>query len=79
MLFDFVGYLVILEFVQENPTEIFCDNKSTIAIANLVQHSPIKHIKIKYHVLREVKEEGVNSFSLEKQLMDILTKALSYN
>ncbi|KAK4401740.1 Retrovirus-related Pol polyprotein from transposon TNT 1-94 [Sesamum angolense] len=39
---------------QEEPTTIYCDNKSAIAITkNPVQHNRTKHIDIKYHSLRE--------------------------
>ncbi|KAL0289280.1 UNVERIFIED_CONTAM: Retrovirus-related Pol polyprotein from transposon RE2 [Sesamum angustifolium] len=39
---------------QEEPTTIYCDNKSAIAITkNSVQHSRTKHNDIKYHSLRE--------------------------
>ena len=38
---------------QDAPTEIFCDNKSAIAIAqNPVQHGRTKHINVKFHSLR---------------------------
>ncbi|KAK4401281.1 Retrovirus-related Pol polyprotein from transposon RE1 [Sesamum angolense] len=38
---------------QEEPTTIYCDNKSAIAITkNPVQHSRTKHINIKYHSAR---------------------------
>ncbi|KAL0326873.1 UNVERIFIED_CONTAM: Retrovirus-related Pol polyprotein from transposon RE2 [Sesamum angustifolium] len=48
---------------QEEPTTIYCDNKSAIAITkNPVQHSRTKHIDIKYHSLREATtEERLNS------------------
>ncbi|KAK4387561.1 Retrovirus-related Pol polyprotein from transposon TNT 1-94 [Sesamum angolense] len=48
---------------QEEPTTIYCDNKSAIAITkNPVQHSRTKHIDIKYHSLREqLPEERLNS------------------
>ncbi|KAL0318760.1 UNVERIFIED_CONTAM: Retrovirus-related Pol polyprotein from transposon TNT 1-94 [Sesamum angustifolium] len=47
---------------QEEPTTIYCDNKSAIAITkNPVQHSRTKHIDIKYHSLREkLPEERLN-------------------
>ncbi|XP_056687110.1 secreted RxLR effector protein 161-like [Spinacia oleracea] len=45
--------------VQKQPTTIFCDSKSAIAIAkNPVLHGKTKHIKIKYHFVREVESEG---------------------
>ncbi|KAL0318556.1 UNVERIFIED_CONTAM: Retrovirus-related Pol polyprotein from transposon RE1 [Sesamum angustifolium] len=44
---------------QEEPTTIYCDNKSAIAITkNPVQHSRTKHIDIKYHSLREATTRG---------------------
>ncbi|KAK4387925.1 Retrovirus-related Pol polyprotein from transposon RE2 [Sesamum angolense] len=48
---------------QEEPTTIYCDNKSAIAITkNPVQHSRTKHIDIKYHSLREATtKERLNS------------------
>ena len=39
---------------QEKATEIFCDNKSAIAMAkNPVYHSRTRHIAIKHHFIRE--------------------------
>ena len=36
---------------------VYCDNSSTIDISkNLVQHSKIKHIEIKYHFIRDLVE-----------------------
>ena len=59
---------------------IMCDNTSSISISkNLVMHSKIKHIPIKYHFLREqvleqkVKLEYVPS---KEQVADIFTKPL---
>ncbi|KAL0321431.1 UNVERIFIED_CONTAM: Retrovirus-related Pol polyprotein from transposon RE1 [Sesamum radiatum] len=44
---------------QEEPTTIYCDNKSAIAITkNPVQHNRTKHIDIKYHALREATTRG---------------------
>ncbi|KAL0332826.1 UNVERIFIED_CONTAM: Retrovirus-related Pol polyprotein from transposon RE1 [Sesamum calycinum] len=44
---------------QEEPTTIYCDNKSAIAITkNPVQHNRTKHIDIKYHSLREATTRG---------------------
>ncbi|KAK4402464.1 Retrovirus-related Pol polyprotein from transposon TNT 1-94 [Sesamum angolense] len=65
---------------QEEPTTIYCDNKSAIAITkNPVQHSRTKHIDIKYHSLREATTRGeieLKYCSTEEQLADIFTKAL---
>ncbi|KAL0323576.1 UNVERIFIED_CONTAM: Retrovirus-related Pol polyprotein from transposon RE2 [Sesamum angustifolium] len=44
---------------QEEPTTIYYDNKSAIAITkNPVQHSRTKHMDIKYHSLREATTRG---------------------
>jgi len=65
---------------QEKATEIFCDNKSAIAMAkNPVYHSRTRHIAIKHHFIREAIEEGeieLNFCRSEEQIADILTKAL---
>ncbi|KAL0392757.1 UNVERIFIED_CONTAM: Retrovirus-related Pol polyprotein from transposon RE1 [Sesamum radiatum] len=68
---------------QEEPTTIYCDNKSAIAITkNPVQHNRTKHIDIKYHSLREATTRGeieLKYCSTEEQLADIFTKALPRN
>ncbi|KAL0425548.1 UNVERIFIED_CONTAM: Copia protein [Sesamum radiatum] len=68
---------------QQEPTTIYCDNKSAIAITkNPVQHSRTKHIDIKYHSLREATTRGeieLKYCSTEEQLADIFTKALPRN
>lgn len=65
---------------QENPTEIYCDNKSAIAMAkNTVHHSKTKHIAIKYHFLREAttkKEIEQKYIGTRDQLAYIFTKPL---
>lgn len=56
------------------------DNKSAIAlIKNPVLHGQSKHIRVKYHFVREAAEEGmidVEFIRSDDQLSDILTKAL---
>jgi hypothetical protein len=43
-----------LGFPQENPTEIYIDNRSAIALAkNPVYHERNKHIDIRHHFIRE--------------------------
>ena len=60
--------------------KIFCDNTTAINISkNLVQHSKTKHIKIRYHFVRELVEEGTVELlyvPTEDQLADIFTKGL---
>jgi hypothetical protein len=46
--------LKCLEFPQENPTEIYIDNQSAIALAkNPVYHERSKHIDTRHHFIRE--------------------------
>ena len=64
-----------LKFVQQRPTDILCDNKSVIAIVkNPVFHGKTKHIKVKYHAIREVereKEIQMLHCGTQDQLVDI--------
>ena len=54
---------------------VFCDNTSAINISkNPVQHSKTKHIKIRYHYVRELVELAF--VPTENQLADIFTKGL---
>ncbi|XP_026432336.1 uncharacterized protein LOC113329710 [Papaver somniferum] len=65
---------------QEGCTEIFCDNKFTITMSkNSVEHCRARHIKLKYHFIREAVEDGeieLKYCKTEDQLADIFTKAL---
>ena len=73
----------ILDDIGENQgeaTQLFCDNKSAIAMAkNLVHHSRAKHIALKHHFIREAMEENeirIGYYKTEDQVADIFTKAL---
>ncbi|CAL9026178.1 unnamed protein product [Prunus brigantina] len=61
---------------------IYCDNMSAIDISkNPVQHSRTKHIDIRHHFIRDLVEDKILSLEFvpsEKQLADILTKALDF-
>lgn len=65
---------------QDEATVILVDNKSAIAIAkNHVQYGKTKQINVKFHAIREAKNNGEVKLvhcKMEKQLADILTKAL---
>ncbi|KAK2996036.1 hypothetical protein RJ640_002196 [Escallonia rubra] len=65
---------------QERKTELFCDNKSAIAMAkNPVFHSRTRHIALKYHFIREAIEDGEIELEFcrsKEQVADIFTKAL---
>ncbi|PNX86396.1 putative LRR receptor-like protein kinase, partial [Trifolium pratense] len=64
----------------DEPTIIYCDNKSAIAMANNpVHHHRTKHIAIKYHFIREAnttKQIQLEYCTTEEQIADIFTKAL---
>jgi hypothetical protein len=65
------------------PVVIYCDNISSILLANNpVYHARTKHIEVHYHFIREkvlVKEIDLIHVSTEDQVADIFTKALSTN
>jgi len=73
--------LLELNLLPKEPTVIYVDNKSTIAMAeNPGQHGRTKHINIRFHALRDAEKNDevklVHCIS-EDQQADILTKALS--
>jgi hypothetical protein len=69
-----------LGFLQEDPTEIYIDNRSAIALAkNPVYHERSKHIDTRHHFIREhVKNKEVELISCKTndQIADIFTKPL---
>lgn len=68
------------EYISLAAVDLFCDNKSAIAIAqNPVQHGRTKHINVKFHAIREAEKNlliKVHHCSTEVQLADLMTKAL---
>ena len=65
---------------QSSPTELYCDNKSAISIAqNPVHHGRTKHINVKFHSIREAGKNSLvklHYYSTDEQLADIMTKGL---
>ncbi|XP_038688643.1 cysteine-rich receptor-like protein kinase 10 [Tripterygium wilfordii] len=65
---------------NQGATVIYCDNKYAIFIAkNPTHHGKTKHIKVKYHAIREAEKSGETQLvhcSSEEQVADLLTKAL---
>ena len=59
---------------------MFCDNNSSISISkDPVLHGKTKHIRIRYHFLRELVNEGVvvvEYCRTSEQKIDIFTKPL---
>lgn len=75
--------LKYLGFPQENSTEIFVDNRSTIALAkNPVYHERSKHIDTRYHFIWEhVKQKEVELVPCKSydQIVDIFIKPLKHD
>ena len=66
---------------HQEPTTIFCDNKSAIALSkNHVFHKRTKHIDTSFHFIRELvnnKEICLEFCRSEDQLANIFTKPLA--
>ena len=65
---------------QEHATSILCDSRSVVQLSgNPVFHCRTKHIKIKYHFVRELiekREVVLESCRTEEQVADLMTKSL---
>ena len=70
-----------LNFNQHEPTELFCDNMSAIAISNnSVFHDRTKHMKIKFHAIRQFQQEDeleMKHCCSKEQFADLFTKSLA--
>ena len=75
--------LKIAGILQDDPTVIHVDNKSTISLAkNYVFHDCRKHIDTRFHFIRDCisrKEVQVEYVKTEDQIADIFTKPLKVN
>ena len=69
-----------LQHEQDEPTQTFCDNKSTIALErNHIFHKRSKHIDTRCHFIQElIKNNEINMefCRLENQFADLFTKPL---
>jgi hypothetical protein len=72
-----------LRHPQEEPTKIYSDNNSAIALSkNHVFHKPSKHIDTQYHFILELVNNGdiyLEFCRCKEQLVDIFTKPLAKN
>jgi hypothetical protein len=72
-----------LRHPQEEPTKIYIDNNSAIALSkNHVFHKRSKHIDTRYHFIRELVNNGdiyLEFCRSKEQLADIFTKPLAKN
>ncbi|CAL8077649.1 unnamed protein product [Prunus armeniaca] len=66
---------------QAEPTQLLCDNTSTIAISkNLVHHHKTRHINRRFHFIRDALQDGeidMLYYKTEEQIVGIFTKALA--
>ena len=66
---------------QEEPTPVYCDNNSAIALSkNHVFYQKSKHIDTRYHFIRELANNGeiyIKFCKSKDQLVDIFTKPLA--
>ena len=69
-----------LHHEQNEPTQFFCDNKSSIALSrNHVFHKRSKTIDTRYHFIRELinnNEISVEFYKSENQFLDLFIKPL---
>ena len=64
--------------ISQDTMCVFCDNNSAINHSkNSVQHSKLKHIKIRYHFIRDLVEDKdmcLEFIHMDNQKADIFTK-----
>jgi hypothetical protein len=72
------GILENLNHKQDVPTTLLCDNNSAISVTKEpVLHGRTKHIRMRYHFLRELVHDGiiqVKYCKTEDQIADVFTK-----
>ena len=71
-----------VEYVQEGPTSIICDNRGGMALAkNPTHHSHNKDINVEYHlIIRKLEKKQVICLKyrpMEDMIADMLTKPLA--
>jgi len=60
--------LIELKVPMQNPPRLFCDNiGATYLCSNLVLHSPVKHISLDYHFVREQVQGSNCTFCMSQQ------------
>ncbi|KAH9140653.1 hypothetical protein AeRB84_015124 [Aphanomyces euteiches] len=76
----FTELLVKLRCTRQEPITLFVDNQSAIQVAQRTSaHGRTKHIRLRYHFLKDLVEEDVirlQYISTDDQIADALTKSL---
>ena len=66
--------------LQLDATCIYCEKQSCVKLSkNPVFHDKLKHIKIKYHYIRDMVQRGalnIQYVAMDEQIADVLTKHL---
>ena len=66
--------------ISQDTMVVYCDNSNAIDISkNPIQHSTTKHIKIRYHFIRDLVERKIVALEYiptERQNANIFTKPL---
>lgn len=69
-----------ISYVQGGEMVLLCDKTSTIKLSkNAVMHGRSKHIRVRYHFLRDLSKQGIIKLvycPTEMQLADVMTKPL---
>jgi len=69
-----------LDFAQDHPTPMYCDNQGTVACTHDPQHhSRMKHIDIRYHFIRDcVQKKTIDVIHIAgtENVADLFTKPL---
>ena len=67
--------------LQLDATCIYCDNQSCVRLSeNPVFHGKLKHIKMKYHYIRDMEQRGtvkLQYVAMDDQIADVLMKPLA--
>ncbi|KMQ82311.1 retrovirus-related pol polyprotein from transposon tnt 1-94 [Lasius niger] len=74
-------HIAHFEYCVTNATEVHCDNQSAIELnKNHAFHRRSKHIDIRYHYSREIRDRSeinIKYLPTDKMIADILTKSLT--
>ena len=74
------GFLKELGYRSDNPTDLFTDNQSALALSkNPVSHARAKYIDIRHHFIHNAIQDNivwVQHIPIEDMTADSLTKAL---
>ena len=68
---------------KQHKIYVFCDSQNVLHIArNLTFHFRTKHIRVQYHFVREVVEDGnvdLQKIHTKENLADVMTKLINTN